>query len=607
MSQRQKTRVADYVARRLHEYGVRHVFLVTGGGAMHLNDAFGRVPGLQYVPCHHEQACTMAAESYYRMSGRLAAVNVTTGPGGTNAITGVWGAYVDSLAMIVVSGQVKWETLVRSTRLPLRQLGDQEIDIAQLVAPITKYAVMVTDPGSIRYHLDRALHLATSGRPGPAWIDVPMDVQGALVDPDELAPYDPSEDPPPAGTADIDSAAREAVEMIRAASRPVVMPGGGVRIAGAASEFVQVIERLGVPVATAFNAHDLIWDEHPLNAGRPGTIGDRAGNFAVQNADLLLVLGCRLNVRQIGYRFGSFARTAKTIMVDIDAAELRKPTLRIDVPIHADLKRFLPAMLRAIPAGEEPRHKEWVAWCQQRRRKYPVVLPEYWQSARVNPYCFMDALFAELPEGARVVTGDGTACVVAFQAARLKRGQRLYSNSGAAPMGYDLPAAIGASLALDRAPVVCLAGDGSIQTNLQELQTIVTQRLPIKIFVLNNEGYHSIRQTQRKYFPDNPIGCDSRSGVDFPSFAGVAAAYGFPYRRIAAHADMRDQMRAAIAQEGPTMTEVVLDPEQPFAPKTSARRLPDGRMVSAPLEDMAPVLPRDELAANMLVPPSDDS
>jgi acetolactate synthase-1/2/3 large subunit len=607
MSPQASMRVADYVARKLHQQGIRHVFLVTGGGSMHLNDAFGRVAGIQYVPCHHEQACAMAAESYSRMSGRVAAVNVTTGPGGTNAITGVWGAYVDSIPMIVVSGQVKWETVVRSTRLPLRQLGDQEIDIADLVGRITKYAVMVTDPTSIRYHLERAFHLATSGRPGPVWIDVPMNVQGALVDPDALRPYDPAEDPAPAGSADVDGAARETMELIRRAKRPVILPGGGVRIAGATSEFRQAIDRLGIPVATAFNAHDLIWDDHPLNAGRPGTIGDRAGNFAVQNSDLLLVLGCRLNIRQISYGYRSFARAAKTIMVDVDAAELGKPTLRIDLPIHADLKQFLPALLRVIPTGEAARHREWLAWCQERRRKYPVVLPEYWQSPRVNPYCFVDALFAELPEGAKVVTGDGTACVATFQAARLKPGQRLYSNSGSAPMGYDLPAAIGASIALDRAPVICLAGDGSIQTNLQELQTILTQRLPIKIFVLNNEGYHSIRQTQRNYFPDNPVGCDAQSGVGLPSFARLAAAYGYPYRRIAAHGDMREQIGAAIAQEGATLTEVILDVEQPFAPKVSSFRLPDGRMVSAPLEDMAPFLPRDEHAANMLVPPPEET
>ena len=604
MSEDRRIRVADYIARRIAAEGVRHVFLVTGGGAMHLNDAFGRVPGLEWIPCHHEQACAMAAESYYRMSGRLAAVNVTTGPGGTNAITGVWGAYVDSQALLVVSGQVKWETVVRSTGLPLRQLGDQEIDIVQLVQPITKYAAMVEDPKEVRYHLERALHLATAGRPGPTWIDVPMNVQGALVDPETLRAYDPAEDAPAAPTTDIEAAARDAVARLLAAKRPIILPGSGVRLAGVEQEFLEVAERLGVPVATAFNAHDLIWDDHPLYAGRPGTIGDRAGNFAVQNSDVLLILGCRLNVRQTSYGFAQFARAATKIMVDIDEAELKKPTLKIDVPVHAHLKPFLQAMLRALPEQPAAQHHGWSAWCRERRRRYPVVLPEHRESTgRVNPYHFIDTLFDELPEGALVVTGDGTACVVTFQAARLKRGQRLFSNSGSAPMGYDLPAAVGASIAMGRAPVVCLAGDGSIQMNLQELQTIVTQRLPIRIFVLNNEGYHSIRQTQKNYFPDNPVGYDAASGVAFPHFGKLAAAYGLPYRRIESHAGLREALRAAVTAPGAELIEVVLDPEQAFSPKTSSRKLPDGRMISAPLEDMAPFLPRDELAENMFIPP----
>ena len=609
MTSANRIRVADYIVRTLAAHGVRHVFLVTGGGAMHLNDAFGREPGLQYVTCHHEQTCAMAAEAYYRMTGRLAAVNVTTGPGGTNAITGVWGAYVDSQAMIVLSGQVKFETSVRSTPLPLRQLGDQELDIARLVEPITKYAVMVTDPQTIRYHLERALHLATSGRPGPTWLDVPMNVQGALVDPDTLPAYDPQEDALRFETADLEAACRDVARRIRAAKRPVVLPGSGVRLSGALDVFHDVIAKLGVPVATAFNAHDLLWDDHPLYAGRPGTIGDRAGNFAVQNADVLLVLGCRLNIRQISYGFTTFARAATQIMVDVDAAELKKPTLRIDVPIHAELGDFLRTLQRVLAEDPSPpRHQEWVDWCQERRRRYPV-LPQDTSApeGKVHPYAFMDALFAELPEGAKVVAANATATVVAFQAARLKRGQRIFSNSGSAPMGFDLPAAIGASIALERAPVVCLAGDGSIQMNLQELQTILMHKLPVKIFVMNNEGYHSIRLTQKNFFPGNPVGYDAQSGVTFPDLARLAVAYGYPFRRISSAQQMRALVRETLDGEGPQLCEVMLDPEQAFSPKTSSRRLPDGRMISAPLEDMAPFLPRDEFAGNMFIPPPEGS
>ncbi|MBS2024961.1 MAG: thiamine pyrophosphate-binding protein [Deltaproteobacteria bacterium] len=599
-----KLRLADYLVQLLVQHGIQHTFLVTGGGAMHLNDAFGRAKGMTFVPCHHEQACAIAAEAYYRMSGRMAAVNVTTGPGGTNAITGVWGAHVDSQAMIVISGQVKFETVVRSTPLPLRQLGDQEIDIARLVAPITKYAVMVTDPQSIRYHVERALHVAQSGRPGPTWIDVPMNVQGALIDPDTLPGYDPKEDAVQGLATDLEPICRDLIARFEKAERPVLHPGSGVRLAGLAEDFLELAERLGAPVATAFNAHDLIWEDHPLHAGRPGTIGDRAGNFAVQNADLLLVLGCRLNIRQISYGFKNFARAATKVMVDIDDAELKKPTLAIDLPIHADLRDFMRTMLALVPKERSPRHAKWAAWCKERRAKYPVVSDEQRQSGpKVNPYAFIDALFSELPEGAKVVTGDGTACVVSFQAGRLKRGQRLFSNSGSAPMGYDLPAAIGASVAVGRGEVVCLAGDGSIQMNLQELQTILTQRLPVKLFVLNNEGYHSIRQTQRNYFPDNPVGYDAASGIGFPDFGKLAAAYGYPFRRIESVQGMREHIRAALQQPGAQFVEVMLDPEQAFSPKTSSRKLPDGRMVSAPLEDMAPFLPREEFAQNMFVPP----
>ena len=602
MSAPTKVRVADYIASFLAGHGVRDVFLVTGGGAMHLNDAFGREPRLRYVACHHEQACAIAAESYSRASGRLAAVNVTTGPGGTNAITGVWGAWVDSIPMIVVSGQVKFETVVRSTDLPLRQLGDQEIDIVRVVSSMTKYAVMVTDPCSIRYHLERALYLAEHGRPGPVWLDIPMNVQGALVDPDSLVGYDFQEDRADFETTDLDAVAADLLQRLRAAERPVLLVGTGVRASGTHEAFLRSVERLGIPVAVSFNALDALWADHPNFIGRQGTIGDRAGNFAVQNADLLLVLGCRLNIRQISYGWANFARHAFKVMVDVDAAELRKPTLSIDLPVHADLRAFFPALERAFEREDAGDHAAWLAWCQQRARRYPVVLPEYWDIVgSVNPYCFIDVLFRALPPGEVVVTGDGTASVTSFQAARLKKGQRLYHNSGSAPMGFDLPAAIGAAVATG-GRVVCLAGDGSIQMNLQELQTIVTHRLPIKIFVLNNQGYHSIRQTQRNYFPDNIVGCGTESGLGFPDFSKLAWAYGIPFRRVSAHAELEAAVRETLDTEGPQMCEVFLDLTQVFAPKLSSRRLADGRMISSPLEDLAPFLSREELRENMLVP-----
>jgi acetolactate synthase-1/2/3 large subunit len=599
-------RVADDIAQRLAEHGVRHVFMVTGGGAMHLNDAFGRRREFDVLCCHHEQACAMAAESYFRHSGRLAAVCVTSGPGGLNALNGVHGAFTDSMGMIVVSGQVKRETLARLSGVPgLRQLGDQEVDIVGVARGITKYAVTLEDPLSVRYYVERALRIATSGRPGPVWIDVPMDVQGAPIDPAACPAYDPAEDALERGSADLASAARQLVERLQQARRPVLLPGSGVRISGAQELLRRVAERLSLPVATAFNAHDLLEDDHSCLVGRPGTVGDRAGNFAVQNADFLLVLGCRLNIRQIGYNWAAWAPRAFKAMVDIDPREMAKPTLAIDLPIHADVRELLAALLEACPAEGRPEHRDYLAWCRERRAQYPAVpagdaAPE----SLVHPYRFTRALFASLPEDQTVVTGDGTACVATFQAAALKRGQRLYSNSGAASMGYDLPAAIGACLAMDRRPptshVVCLAGDGSIMMNLQELQTIAWNRLPIAVFVYNNAGYHSIRQTQTTYFPDGLIGFDAASGVGFPDFGKVAAAFGLPYTRIASHAEIEPGIRKTLETPGPVLCEVVLDPSVPFAPKPSSRRLGDGRMVSAPLDDQWPFLPPEELALNRL-------
>jgi acetolactate synthase-1/2/3 large subunit len=605
-------RLADYVAGALAAHGIRDVFLVTGGGAMHLNDAIGRCAGLRYVACHHEQACAMAAQSYYRLTNRLAAVNVTAGPGGTNAITGVFGAWADSLGMVVISGQMKWETLVRSTGLPLRQLGDQEVDIARVVAPITKYAVMVSDPQSIRYHVEKAIHLARTGRPGPVWLDIPLNVQAAMIDPARLPGYDPAREPAmlpdasPLRGAALEAKCRELVARLAGAERALIYAGAGVRLAGAERELLCLAERLGVPVATGFNAHDLIPSDHPLFAGRPGTIGDRAGNFAVQNADLVLVIGCRLNIRQISYAWQHFARAAYKVIVDVDWAELEKPTVKADLPIHADASDFLRTLL-AEPLPERTAARDrWVAWCRERRERYPVVQPEYWHGTRgVNPYCFGDALFDELGEGEIVVTGDAMACISTFQSAKIKRGQRLYSDSGSAPMGFDLPAAVGACIASPGQRVVCVVGDGSIMMNLQELQTIRGYGLPVKIFLFNNGGYHSIRATQRNFFPGNDVGAGPESGVTFPDFEKVARAFDLPYLRCASHGELREAIRATLAAEGPAFCEVLLDRDQAFSPKTSSKRLPDGRMVTAPLEDMAPFLPRDEFLANMLIPPAE--
>ena len=560
---------------------------------MHLNDALGNHPSLTTIFCHHEQACAMAAEAYYRVTGRMAAVNVTTGPGAINALNGVFGAYVDSMAMVVVSGQVKRETLARSTGLPLRQLGDQEADVIQMVHGITKYSALVDDPTDIGYHLDRAIHLAASGRPGPVWLDIPIDVQSALVSPESLRKYDPVEDHRPPRTQDLQSAVNGVIAELRAAKRPVIYAGTGIRLSSQYARFLYLARRLRVPVVTAWNSNDLLPDDHPAYAGRPGSLGNRAGNFTVQNADLVLILGCRLNIRLVSYNWKSFAPKARRIMVDIDAAELDKPTLAIDQKVQADLASFLPAF-DAMTEGWQPAHEGWLAWCRTRLARYPVVLPEYWNKPEpVNPYCFVQRLFEQLREGDVVVCGDGTACVTTFQAAAVRANQRIFHNSGCASMGYDLPAAIGTAIArpdLDR--VICLAGDGSIMMNLQELQTIVGLNLPIKVFVLNNAGYHSIRQTQSSFFKGRIVGCGTDSGLSFPDFAKVATAFGIPFVRCQRHDELQDAIGRTLAHDGYAMCEIALDLEQQFAPKLSSRKLEDGSMVTSSLEDMAPFLSR---------------
>lgn len=509
---------------------------------------------------------------------------MTTGPGGINALNGVFGAYVDSQPMVVISGQVKRETMVSSYSLPLRQLGDQEVDIVSLATPVTKMSTVLQNAWDTRRTIEQALWLTRSGRPGPVWIDIPGDVQAALVDESKLEGFEPGSVEasdllarPLTGSA-LERTLDALLERLQESSRPIVLAGSGIRTAGAYEEFLRVIDKLQIPVATAWNAHDLLPDDHPLYVGRPGTLGDRPGNFAVQNADFVLVLGSRLNIRQISYNWRSFARAASIAMIDIDQAEILKPTLRIDLPIHADLKEALTAIAKESPYEIGSSHGEYLAWCRERRARYPVEPNSQWIEM-ISAYGFLRLLFDELEEDDIIVTGDGTACVVTFQVARIKRGQRLYTNSGCASMGYDLPAAVGAAIASGGRRVVCLAGDGSVMLNLQELQTIAGNQLPIKIIILANNGYSSIRQTQRNYFPDNIVGCDAESGLTFPDFQSVGRAFGIASTRCADLTGASRAIRELLSGSEPKLLEVILDPNEPFTPKLTlakARRRNNG-------------------------------
>jgi acetolactate synthase-1/2/3 large subunit len=597
-----RMKLSDYVAEKLVEVGIRHVFMVTGGGAMHLNHSFGTNKNLDCIFNHHEQACAIAAESYYRLNNELAVANVTSGPGGTNAITGVYGAFVDSIGMLIISGQVKIETTVRSTGLPLRQYGDQELDIEELVRPITKYCVMVTDPKTIRYHLEKAIYLAKSGRPGPCWLDIPLDVQSAQIDPATQIGFDPSEAEEGWNRDDLDQVSREILEKIKNAKRPVIYAGSGIRASGEYKSFLAMVEKLGIPVVTAWNVHDAIWDTHPYYAGRPGTVGDRSGNFVTQNADLLLILGSRLNIRLVSYNWKSFAREAYKIWVDIDEVELKKPTVIPDMPVHADLKVLLPKLATANYSGPTESHNEWMKWAKERIARYPAVLPEYWENELINPYCFAQTLFESFDDDQIVIAGNATASVAGYQAAKIKKGQRLWTNSGSATMGYDLPAAIGAYKASGGNDIVCLTGDGSIMMNLQELQTIAGNQYPIKIFILNNSGYVSIFQTHRNFFNGVEVGGGPTSGVNFPNFEKLSMAFDMPYIRCENHEGMQYAIRKTLDEKGPAVCEVMIDKNVKFAPKLGAKVLPDGKIVSPPLEDLSPFLSREELASNMIIP-----
>ncbi len=609
-----KIRLADYVADFLADHGVTDVFSVVGGGAMHLNDALGHHSGLKVTYDHHEQACAIAAEAYARLENRIAAVCVTTGPGGTNALTGVVGGWLDSIPMFIISGQVRYDTTaryaLRFTETPLRAMGDQEYDIVKSVAPMTKYAVMIEDPADIRYCLEKAWHLATTGRPGPVWIDIPVNYQGGYIETDELRGYDPAEDDAKLPPKVSEDTVKLIIEKIRNAKRPVFHAGYGIRLSGGYSAFRSVLEKLNIPVVTYWNAVDLIEDEHPLYCGRAGNMGDRPGNWAIQNADLILAVGTRISIRQVGYNWQTWARAAEVIMVDIDKAELKKPTLHVELPVWADAKDFLECADALCPKNEKVfSGQDWLDICSGWKRNYPVVRPDQWEEngRTANVYAFVDYLSSRLPENSLTAVSNGACCVVGNQTYHIQKGSRMANNSAVASMGYGLPAAIGTCIGGGRKTTICLEGDGSVMMNLQELQTIITNKLPIKIFLINNSGYHSIRITQTNLFNKNFVGIGEESGdLSFPEFKKIAEAFGYTYLCAHSNAEMKDVVDKALAMDGYVFVEIFTDTKQVWEPKSSTKRLEDGTLISPPLEDLAPFLPREELRTIMQIPLIDE-
>lgn len=600
-------RLADYVIRRIADEGVRHIFTLPGGGAMHLDDALGRCEDIQFVCNLHEQACAIAAEAYARVTNNLGVVLVTTGPGGTNAITGVAGAWLESTPCLVISGQVKRADM--KGHLGVRQLGPQELDVVALAGTITKYAVTVVDPDTIRYHLEKAIHLAKSGRPGPVWIDIPLDVQAAQIDPDRLKGFQPES--PACAASDGPSLVDQVlsmVELLNAAQRPVLIAGNGIRLAGANAAFLEMADVLDVPVLTTWMGADLLWEDHPLFFGKPGTVAARGANFALQNSDFVMSIGARLDTAVTGFDQSRFARAAKKVVVEVDPAEIGKLRMDVDLPVVADAGEFIHAVLANADSLRAADRSDWFEWCRERRTRYPVVLPEYQEETDfVNTYVFSDVLAQELEGSDLIVPGSSGVGIDTFWLSfKVKKGQRLFSTGGLGAMGFGLPASIGACLASGRKRTVSVDGDGGFQLNIQELQTLSRLNLPVKIFVLSNGGYASIRGMQRGHFEGRLFACDESCGLTLPDLRKIGAAYGIPVFRIEHNTELRGSIRSVLDEPGPVLCEVMVNPDQGVGPRVASAVRPDGSMVSKPLEDLWPFLDREEFLSNMLVPAIDD-
>lgn len=598
-------KLSDFLFSYLHKVGFTHAFLISGGGIIHLVDSIGK-SNIHYICNHNEQASAVAAEGYSRIRDGRGLCIVTTGPGSTNAITGLIGAWLDSIPTLFISGQIKQETIADYSKL--RQLGDQEINIIDIVKPVTKYAVTVTKPEDILYHFEKALHISRSGRPGPVWINIPMDVQGAYITKSSLRRFNKKEiTNNNLSRQQLKLAVQKVIKLLKNAQRPLVMIGNGVRLSNALKQALTLVEKLEVPVMTGFGSVDLISSENQNFAGRAGTIGQRAGNFALQNADVLLVIGSRLNIRMVGYNFKAFARSAYKIMVDIDKEEIKKKTLSIDMPIVCNAREFIEEMLCQLTRKNEISSlavPEWRKRISEWRIKYPVVLSEYRQQKKyVNPYYFIEMLSKQLKSNDVISLSNATASICTYQAIKFPQGTRVLTNSGSAAMGYGLPAAIGAYYASAKnTRILCIEGDGSIQMNIQELQTIVHNSIPIKIFIYNNAGYVSIRLTQQGLFQGRLVASGESSGVSCPDFIKIGKAYGIKTVRVHTHIHLREKIRKVLQEKGPVICQLDVDPNMQFLPKSSSKQLSNGTFVSRPLEDMYPFLSEDELQKNMYIP-----
>lgn len=592
-------KLSDFLMEFVSNLGVDTVFLLPGGGCMHLVDSLGRNKKLNYVCFLHEQAAAIAADGYAQLRGDLGVALVTTGPGGTNAITGVAASWIDSTPVMVISGQVKRRDMLKGKGV--RQMGVQEVDIVSIVKPITKYAVTVTEPESIRYHLEKAVYMAREGRPGPVWIDIPLDVQASIVDQSSLQGFEPENREGNYSAEKLRNTVEDVINLLNHSERPVILAGRGIRFAKAEKDFLKLIEKLKIPVLLTWRVIDILPDEHELNFGRPGTIASRYANFILQKSDLLITIGARLDLVQIGYDYKGFAPEAKKVVVDIDEAEIRKIDTNIDIPIISDAGEFIREFLKKIDSVKDLNRQKWINRCKHWKEKYPVITPDYLKNkGYVNTYAIIDALSELLTKDDLIVPGSSGSCSeITYQAFRVKSGQRVINSPGLGSMGFGLPQSIGVCLASKRKRTICIVGDGGLQHNIQELETLKRLNLPVKLFVLNNFGYASIRNTHRRFFEGRLVCCDPTSGLTLPDTLKVAKAYGLKAFRISSQKNLKNKIKEVLDTAGPIVCEVMIDPDLQTAPRLSSRVLEDGTIVSSSLEDLWPFLDREELSKEL--------
>jgi acetolactate synthase-1/2/3 large subunit len=596
MTPEKTVKLADYVFDYIKKLGVKDIFMLSGGGCMHLCDSLGR-SGINYICCLHEQGATVAALAYSQYKNDFGVALVTTGPGSTNAVTGVAGAWAESAPLMIISGQVKTADI--SGKSGVRMLGFQEAPTVDIVKPVTKYAVTVKNPQEIKYHLDKAVYIAKSGRPGPVWIDIPLDVQAAKINPAKLKGFKPVKK----SARSLKQEACKIISMIERSQRPVIMAGYGIRVSGAANDFPKLVKMLGIPVLTTWKGADLLTDDNAFFFGRPGTAGQRGANFILQNSDLFISLGARLDFGQIGYEHSTFARGAKKVIVDIDKAELKKFRFKIDMPVNADCGRLIRELISLKPSDKK--YEEWLDYCSQINEKYPVVLPQYKKKRKfISTYILAEEISAQMKEGDIFVPGSSGMCSdIPMQVFKFKKGQRSLNSPGIGSMGFGVPSALGACIASGRKRVICTNGDGGFQLNIQELETIRRLNLPVIFFVLNNDGYGSIKTTQRNYFGGLYVGSDSSSGVTLPDTVKIAKAYGFEAFYLDKTTSIKQTIKKILNSKGPAICEVMIDPMEAVAPKVSSAVGTDGKMFSKPLEDLYPFLPRPEFRNNMIIEP----